>query len=140
MQCEITAAYIAKVIKKVQRESYKSICPSSEAVRDFNNLCTGHFQDKVVSDKCSSWLKLNGSIPRNLVWWPGSSHHRFEVLRNPRWEDFSYERHPGSEANRFAFFGSGWTLREQSSKQATTAYLKEIGQINISSLHDAWDE
>ena len=53
LQCEISATYVAKVIRKLQLQSYRSITPSRQAVEDFNDLCLGYFQDKVVSDTCS---------------------------------------------------------------------------------------
>ncbi len=57
LQCELSATYIAKVIRKMQLQAYRSITPSREAVEDFNDYCLGFFRDKVVSDDCSSWLK-----------------------------------------------------------------------------------
>ncbi|KAF1812670.1 putative monooxygenase [Eremomyces bilateralis CBS 781.70] len=141
LQCEISATYIAKVIRKLQLQSYRSITPSREAVEDFNDLCLGYFQDKVVSDTCSSWLKSSGPKPRTLVWWPGSGHHRIMICREPRWEDFDYDRSGDAKKNRYAYFGSGWTERERiGGVEKLTSYLKAEDKVDLELLHEYWNK
>ncbi|CAK7211411.1 hypothetical protein SBRCBS47491_001117 [Sporothrix bragantina] len=156
LQCELSATYIAKVLRKMQLQQYRSITPSREATEDFNAYCAGHFQDKVVSDNCSSWLKMETkdgkekeSGSRTLVWWPGSGHHRIQACLDPRWEDFEYERRrtPQAQRNRYHYFGNGWTTIERDAgagadgKSATeilTGYLHEAGAVDLRSLHEQW--
>ena len=40
--------------------------------------------------------------------WPGSRLHYFEVLKEPRYEDFDVEYH----GNRFSYLGNGYTSTE----------------------------
>ena len=40
--------------------------------------------------------------------WPGSRMHYFEVLKEPRYEDFDVEY----RGNRFSFLGNGYTSAE----------------------------
>ncbi|CAK7222485.1 hypothetical protein SCUCBS95973_004857 [Sporothrix curviconia] len=164
LQCELSATYIAKVLRKMQLQQYRSITPSREATEDFNAYCAGHFQDKVVSDNCSSWLKMEtaaaaatptekekgkGTSSRTLVWWPGSGHHRIQAYLDPRWEDFEYERQrtPQAQRNRYHYFGNGWTTIEQdagaqekSAAEVLTGYLHEAETMDLRSLHEQWYE
>ncbi len=41
-----------------------------------------------------------------------TGHHRFDIMREPRWEDFKFERTKGAERNRYEYFGNGDTARE----------------------------
>ncbi|CAK7207272.1 hypothetical protein SEUCBS139899_010082 [Sporothrix eucalyptigena] len=152
LQCELSATYIAKVLRKMQLQQYRSITPSREATEDFNAYCLGHFRDKVVSDNCSSWLKVQTGkeSSRTLVWWPGSGHHRIQACLDPRWEDFEYERRltPQAQRNRYHYFGNGWTTIERDAGPATekdaaealTSYLHEVGTADLRSLHEQWFE
>ena len=164
LQCELSATYIAKVLRKMQLQQYRSITPSREATEDFNAYCAGHFRDKVVSDNCSSWLKMETTRggeeggkeqekgSRTLVWWPGSGHHRIQACMDPRWEDFEYERSrtPQAQRNRYHYFGNGWTTIERdagvtrrngkSAAEALTGYLHEVGYMDLRSLHEQWYE
>lgn len=156
LQAELSATYIARVLRKMQLQRYRSITPKTAAVADFANYCLGHFQDKVVTDSCSSWLKAetvvdsstNGAAEaprsfRNVVWWPGSGHHRIQASLDPRWEDFDYERcqSPDALQNRYHYLGNGWTTREQvGGEDNLTAYLKTPDNIDLRSLHEDWFE
>lgn len=150
LQVELSATYIAKVLRKMQLQQYRSITPSREATEDFNAYCLGHFSDKVVSDNCSSWLKAPKAKGdkaegkeggRTLVWWPGSGHHRIQVCLDPRWEDFEFERNrsPQAQRNRYHYFGNGWTTIERDAGKnavALTGYLQEAGAADLRSLHE----
>ncbi|KAJ0420941.1 hypothetical protein BJY00DRAFT_323521 [Aspergillus carlsbadensis] len=141
LQCEISATYIAKVIRKVQSQGYSSIYPSHEATADFNEIASHFFDDKVLGEACNSWMKLGPGRSRNLVWWPGTAHHRMGISRDPRWEDFVFEKAEGARGNRFAYFGNGWTERERVGGVASmTNYLKEAGKVDLAVLHEAWNE
>ncbi|KAJ9144991.1 4-hydroxyacetophenone monooxygenase [Pleurostoma richardsiae] len=122
LQIEVTATYIAKCIRKVQSQSYSSLDPRQDAVEDFNDIANGYFQGKVTLDNCNSWFKQ-------------------DVLRDPRWEDFEFTRKPGAERNRYEYFGNGSTVRDvDGDDRRITYYLKEIGKIDLETVHELWNE
>ncbi|KAL2840792.1 hypothetical protein BJY01DRAFT_249859 [Aspergillus pseudoustus] len=140
LQCETSATYIAKVIRKVQNQGYAFISPSHEATADFNDVVSRFFDDKVLSESCNSWVKMGPGRSRNLVWWPGTA-HRMEISRDPRWEDFVFGRAKETRVNRVAYFGNGWTERERvGGVESITNYLKEAGKGDLATLHEAWNE
>ncbi|RMZ85467.1 hypothetical protein DV737_g815, partial [Chaetothyriales sp. CBS 132003] len=126
LNTEISATYIAKVIRKVQSQGYRAIHPSQEATDDFNEIIEAYFEDKVIGDECSSWWKSGFGKSRPLLQWPGTGHHRFDISRDPRWEDFIFERSAEGRRNRFEYFGNGFTEREKGGDEVSlTKYLKE---------------
>jgi cation diffusion facilitator CzcD-associated flavoprotein CzcO len=141
LQIEIAATYISKAIRKIQAQSYVALHPTEEATLDFNDIVNGFFDDKVMNDKCNSWFKQGPGHSRILIAWPGSFHHRADILRDPRWEDFHFIRSRIAQKNRFEYFGNGWTDREiKGNEMELTKYLREIGKIDIETLHEAWNE
>ncbi|KAH8886998.1 flavin-binding monooxygenase [Thozetella sp. PMI_491] len=141
LQTEIAATFIAKAIRKIQSQSYSSLEPREDAAIEFNQIVNTHFEGKVTTDKCNSWYKQGGGDSRNLLAWPGTFHHRADILREPRWEDFHFVRRGGAEANRFEYFGNGSTRRgELADDIELTKYLKEIGQIDLETVHELWNE
>ncbi|KAF4816135.1 FAD-binding monooxygenase moxY [Colletotrichum tropicale] len=140
LQIEITATYIAKCIRKVQTQSYASLNPREEAAREFNDIVNGYFDNKVTTDKCNTCFKQGAGATHVLIAWPGTFHHRADILRDPRWEDFHFVRKPGAEKSRFEYFGNGLTAREvRRDEEDITGYLREIEKINIATLHEAWN-
>ncbi|KAI0531542.1 FAD/NAD(P)-binding domain-containing protein [Xylaria digitata] len=141
VQIEITATYIAKCIRKVQSQSYVSLDPREDAVQEFNDIVNGYFHNSVTHDKCNSWFKQGPGASRMLIAWPGTYHHRSNALRDPRWEDFEFKRAQSARLNRFEFFGNGTTERENTGDHQDLAnYLKLVGDIDIATLHEAWNE
>lgn len=140
------------------------------------------------TDTCNSWFKplkqhllnsaedelkvnttnISANAQRVAIAWPGTGHHRFDILRDPRWEDFEFQRAPDAKVNRYEYFGDGNTARETrfiAAKQKgdqdvrwegggwqdggegagvgrddVTAYLKEIGKVDLELLHEVWNE
>jgi hypothetical protein len=185
LQAEITATYIAKAIRKIQTQSYSSLNPTIAATNDFNDIVSGYFENKVTTDTCNSWFKpvkqhiinspaneakaanLSVNEQRVVIAWPGSGHHRNDILRDPRWEDFVFKRAAGAQQNRFEYFGNGDTAREtrfiaakkdprdvrwdgggwqegetmgKGDKNDVTNYLKEVGKVDLELLHEQWNE
>jgi len=140
LHCEVSATYIAKAIRKVQSQSYKALCPSQEATDHFNHIVGGYFDDKVVSDSCTSWAKAGKGESRVVILWPGTGHHRADILRDPRWEDFVFDRADDAKVNPYEYFGNGWTEREKSGDKAElTKYLFEVGKIDLATVHETWN-
>jgi hypothetical protein len=141
LQAEISATYISKVIRKVQGQGYNAIYPSQEATDDFNEIVDAYFDDKVIGDDCDGWWKSGFGKSRPLVPWPGTGHHRFDISRDPRWEDFVFERTPEAQRNRYEYFGNGWTEREKNGDEVSlTRYLKEVGKVDLATLHENWND
>jgi cation diffusion facilitator CzcD-associated flavoprotein CzcO len=140
-QCEQTATYIAQCIRKIQAQSYAALEPKEEATRDFDAVVEGFFSNKTTTDSCSSWWKQGSGPSRVLIAWPGTGHHKWDISRSPRWEDFSFERRKGAEENLFHYFGSGVTVKEERGRLETvTAYLSEVGKADLSTLHESWTQ
>ncbi|KAF2023486.1 FAD/NAD(P)-binding domain-containing protein [Setomelanomma holmii] len=134
---ETALTYFAKVFRKVSTQGLKSIAPSKEAADDFVDYCDAFFPTTVLTDNCSSWN--NGGIPGQRIHglWPGSAAHITIVRREPRWEDWEYEReHKG---NRFAYFGNGYTQAETDESTDLTSYLRAPGkEVDLRDLHESW--
>lgn len=102
---------------------------------------SSYFTDKVIGDECTGWWKSGHGKARPLVPWPGTFYHRFEINKDPRWEDFIFERSKEGTRNRFDYFGNGWTQREKNADEiALTSYLKEVGTIDLATLHENWND
>ncbi|PMD31733.1 FAD/NAD(P)-binding domain-containing protein [Hyaloscypha variabilis F] len=144
LQAETSSTFIAKVIRKIQSQSYASLDPRLDATEDFNNIVSGYFDNKVTTDTCNSWFKPQ----RIAIAWPGSGHHRIDALKDPRWEDFEFQRAKGAEQNRYEYFGDGNTAKETRFIAAkndpkandVTPYLKEISKVDLEVLHEHWNQ
>lgn len=134
---ETALTYFAKVFRKASSQGIKSLAPSKEATDDFIDYCDAFFPTTVLTDNCSSWN--NGGVPGQRIHglWPGSAAHITIVRREPRWEDWEYEReHKG---NRFAYFGNGYTQAETDDNTDLTSYLRAPGQeLDLRDLHESW--
>ncbi|KAH7067930.1 hypothetical protein FB567DRAFT_253212 [Paraphoma chrysanthemicola] len=134
---ETALTYFAKVFRKVSSQGLKSITPSKEAADDFVEYCDAFFPTTVLTDNCSSWN--NGGVPGQRIHglWPGSAAHITRVRREPRWEDWEYERkHKG---NRFAYFGNGYTQAEIDESTDLTSYLKAPNEkVDLRDVHESW--
>jgi hypothetical protein len=141
VQCEITATFVAKCIRKIQSQSYSSLSPTEGATNHFNDIVNGYFGNKVTSDRCNNWFKQGPGATRVLLAWPGSFHHRADILRDPRWEDFEYEYRRDAIRNRYEYFSNGTTQREkENDEKSITNYLKAVPDINLETLHELWNE
>jgi hypothetical protein len=102
---EAELAYAAKALNKCQREGYRSMVVKDEAVQSFLQYTDNYFGRTVFTTECKSWYKsgADGAI-RTL--WPGSSQHALVALREPRWEDWDWEREKGY-THPMAWLGDG---------------------------------
>ncbi|KAF2127039.1 FAD/NAD(P)-binding domain-containing protein [Dothidotthia symphoricarpi CBS 119687] len=136
---ETALTYIAKVLRKVSSQGIESVEPSEEATDDFVDYCDAFFPTTVLTDNCSSWN--NGGIPGQRIHglWPGSAAHVTLVRREPRWEDWKYERREQNKVNRFAYFGNGYTQAETEEDNDMVSYLRAPGQeVNLKDVHESW--
>ncbi|GMK57245.1 hypothetical protein CspeluHIS016_0400790 [Cutaneotrichosporon spelunceum] len=104
---EEQVAYMAKALNKCSHEGYKSLVVKEEAVASFLKYTDAYFGRTVFTEDCKSWYKNGKSGDAKIrTLWPGSSQHAILSLRNPRWEDYEYEREP--EYNHpMAWLGDG---------------------------------
>lgn len=114
---ESEADYACKVVRKLQKERYACADVRAERVRDFQRFVTAYFKGTVYVDKCRSWYKGDGGKgPDIIALWPGSTLHALEVLRSPRWEDFTWDSLSDSEddgePNALAWLVNGWSICE----------------------------
>ncbi|CAK7204021.1 hypothetical protein SEUCBS139899_006772 [Sporothrix eucalyptigena] len=138
VKCEQTATYIAACIRKVQAQGYASLEPTTEATDDFDAVVEGFFADKTTADTCRSWWKQGGGGGRVTMGWPGSMHHKGDVTRDPRWEDFHFQRR-NNVSNRFHYFASGLTAREEvGDADELTSYLVTQEDVDLKTLHEGW--
>ena len=69
-----------------------------------------------------SWYKPDGPEGRVVGMWPGSTPHHYRALRNPRWEDFNYERLDNT-SNRLFWLGDGITHAEAVENEDRTCWV-----------------
>ena len=134
---ETALSYFAKAMRKASSQGILSMAPSKEAADDFVDYCDAFFPTTVLTDNCSSWN--NGGVPGQRIHglWPGSAAHITIVRREPRWEDWEYERE--NKINRFAYFGNGYTKAEIDETSDMTSYLKAPGeQVDLRDVHESW--
>lgn len=121
---EYQVEYAVKVALKMQREGLKSIEVKREAVEDYDEYIEHYFPTTVYSEKCRSWYKMGKEEGRVVALWPGSCLHALIALKDPRWEDFNYQRHDGAK-NRLRWLGNGMTYNEQYMTGDRAWYLRE---------------
>ncbi|KAE8449778.1 hypothetical protein EG329_007553 [Mollisiaceae sp. DMI_Dod_QoI] len=138
---ENQVTYIARLLRKISGEGYKSLAPKKEAADDFVEFCDAFFPKTVLSENCSSWA--NGGVPGGRIHglWPGSAAHVNFIRRSPRWEDFDYELSKENRSqNRFAYWGNGWTTKQLQLDSDLTGYLKVPEKVDLRDLHESWWE
>ncbi|KAL2678507.1 hypothetical protein Neosp_009254 [[Neocosmospora] mangrovei] len=141
LHIETSAVFIAKAVRKIQSQSYAALDAKEEAAQEFNDVVGGFFENSVTGDSCKSWFKSETGPSRLLIAWPGSYHHRAGILRDPRWEDFTFEARPGATKNRFEYFGDGTVEKESGPDRdplRLTSYLTEVGKIDLATFQESW--
>ncbi|EXJ60795.1 hypothetical protein A1O7_04948 [Cladophialophora yegresii CBS 114405] len=113
---EHSAKYIIRMLHKCQMQGIKSVEPKMEAVKDFDEHIQAFMPRTAWSTKCRSWFK-NGKIDGPVVaLHPGSRVHWFQMLEEPRYEDFNWETF---STNRFAYLGNGFSMKEAPGRDTT---------------------
>ncbi|OAL05033.1 FAD/NAD(P)-binding domain-containing protein [Phaeosphaeriaceae sp. SRC1lsM3a] len=109
---QATAMYVYKWLEKLQTESIKSFEVRHDANEEYNQHIQKYLERTVWTRGCRSWYK-RGTVDGPVVAiYGGTSFHFMEAIKNPRWEDFHIDRMDEAKANRFAYLGNGFTLRE----------------------------
>ncbi|RSL84918.1 hypothetical protein CEP51_003643 [Fusarium floridanum] len=101
--------YAVKMIRKLQKEDYSTFEVRPERVADFSHYIDEYFKRTVYTDDCSSWYRSHTTGSRIVGLWPGSSAQCLEVLRAPRWEDYTFES-ADPTGNLLRWLGDGSSL------------------------------
>ncbi|KAH8689342.1 FAD/NAD-P-binding domain-containing protein [Talaromyces proteolyticus] len=105
---EMLVENISAVVKKIQKENIKSVTPDYDVCQKFAEHADLYIQRTAWSGPCSSWFK-NGDKNGRLAMWPGSRLTYFDVLSEPRFEDYHIKYWSG---NPFEYLGNGFALVE----------------------------
>lgn len=120
---EAIAKNLVQVVKKVATESVTSFDPKPEAVEDFKRQRKTFLDRTIWNDPCRSWFKQD-TYDGELMMWPGSRIHFFEVMKEPRFEDYNLTY---VKNNRFEYFGNGFHIREFDGRDLSW-YLGLLGE------------
>ena len=107
--------YICSVINKAQLENIKALEPKlgpSLAFKEHHDL---YVKRTAWSGPCSSWFK-KGDPNGSLTMYPGSRVHFFDLLSQPRYEDYDIKYMSG---NQWEFLGNGFHMREFDGRDTT---------------------
>jgi hypothetical protein len=107
--------YIFTMITKSQVENIKSYTPRLDLSLQFRRHADLFLQRTAWTSPCRSWFK-QGRIDGQAAVYPGSRLSFLELLRYPRFEDYDIEYW---DANRYAFLGNGFEVREADGRDIT---------------------
>ncbi|OGM39642.1 hypothetical protein ABOM_011452 [Aspergillus bombycis] len=105
---ELLVKNITTIVKKMQKENIKAVTPRSDVCEKFAEHADLYIQRTAWSGPCSSWFK-NGNKNGRLAMWPGSRLLYFDVMKEPRFEDYHIDYWSG---NPFEFLGNGFSAVE----------------------------
>ncbi|KAJ4316129.1 hypothetical protein N0V94_005617 [Neodidymelliopsis sp. IMI 364377] len=109
---EHVTRYMCKLIVKLQTEGYASLVPKTPVSDAWLAHATKWIEKTVWVENCASSFK-NGSSGRTVVsLHPGSRLHYFNLLENPRYEDFEWTHLSKDPLSLFAWLGDGFTYAE----------------------------
>jgi hypothetical protein len=100
--------HFMQVIKKMRKEHIRRLSPKEGPTRDFGEHADVYLKRTAWDDPCSSWFK-QGTTNGPLVMWPGSRLAFFDVMAEPKYEDYEIEYVSG---NRWGYLGNGFTTDE----------------------------
>ncbi|KAL9092133.1 MAG: hypothetical protein Q9165_004566, partial [Trypethelium subeluteriae] len=104
-QCD----YMLKMVQKMQREHIKAVCVRRSVTHQLNIRHQQFLRRMVFSDNCRSWYKGGRAEGKVIGIWPGSSLHYYEIISEPRYEDYEYVY---QSRNMWNFLGNGETQLE----------------------------
>lgn len=109
--------YFVKIINKTQREGYATFEPRQECVDELYAHHQGFLQHTVWSSHCTSTFKNGTSDEKINLLHGGSRLHHFDMLEDPRWEDFHWTALPGEKM--YDYFGDGFSEWEERGNDIT---------------------
>ncbi len=96
------------IIHRMQTQNIKSLTPKLSVSRAFVEHADLYLKRTAWTSGCSSWFK-QGKIDGPLTIFPGTRLVYFDLLKEPRYEDYEIECQSG---NPFGFLGNGFSTRE----------------------------
>jgi len=122
--------HFMQVIKKMRKEHIRRLSPKEGPTQDFGEHADVYLKRTAWVDPCSSWFK-QGTTDGPLVMWPGSRLAFFDVMAEPKYEDYEIEYVSG---NRWGYLGNGFTTDEFDGGDVTfylnADYLEDhLGQV-----------
>ena len=124
-----------KVISHMQRTSIKCLSPSRKAIDELQIHTHELLKRTAWSSPCSSWFKNGKKHGPVTAIWPGSRLHYFEIMKEPRFEDFDIEYF----GNRFAYMGNGFTSTELSENGNAVWYFDILDREHARGTKAFWD-
>ena len=108
---EQQVSYIQQMLSKFQKENVRSFEVRSDATESFNRWKDAFMQDMVWTQACRTWYKTGFEGGRIVALWPGSTLHYLEAIKEPRYEDWTWNYQRGE--NPWAFLGNGHSTAEK---------------------------
>ncbi|KAL6248698.1 hypothetical protein RBB50_004953 [Rhinocladiella similis] len=105
---ELLMRHFIQIIRKIQTENISAMAPRRTVCDAFMDHANLYLKRTAWASGCRSWFK-QGKEDGPLAMWPGSRLLYFELLAQPRYEDYDLNYQSG---NPFGFLGSGFTTRE----------------------------
>jgi hypothetical protein len=105
---ELLMRHFITIIKRFQTQDLKSMAPRKDVCEAFVDHADLFLKRTAWTSGCRSWFK-QGKEDGPLAIWPGSRLLYFDVLAQPRYDDYHIEYLSG---NPFGFFGNGFNIRE----------------------------
>ncbi|TVY18044.1 putative sterigmatocystin biosynthesis monooxygenase [Lachnellula arida] len=110
---ERVTEYMSRMISKLQKENYSSVVPKPHIPRAYQKQALAWLEKTAWSSNCVSTYK-NGDPNGPLIsLHPGSRLHFFELLKNPRFEDFDWQSLCDDQDLTFAWMANGFTVDEE---------------------------
>ena len=119
----------------MQRTSIKCLAPSAKAIEDSYIHTHELLKRTAWSSACSSWFKNGRKHGPVTAIWPGSRLHYFEVMKEPRFEDFDIDY----RGNRFAYMGNGYTSTELDPNGNAVWYFDVLERELAKGTNALWD-
>lgn len=111
---ERVTEYISKFVTKLQTENYISVVIKPHIPRAYQKQALAWLDKTAWSSHCVSTYK-NGKRDGDIIaLHPGSRLHFFDLLSNPRWEDYDWKSACEDEDFAFAWMANGFTIEESS--------------------------
>lgn len=99
----------------MQVENIESLQPKRASALAFKEHHDLYVQRMAWAGPCSSWFK-KGDPNGSLTMYPGSRVHFFELLKEPRYEDYEITY---LSKNQWGFLGNGFHVREFDGRDTT---------------------
>ncbi|GAB7341480.1 hypothetical protein MBLNU457_7713t1 [Dothideomycetes sp. NU457] len=123
--------YMFDVIVKCQTEHIKSVTPKLRASLHFRQHADLFLKRTAWTSSCRSWFK-QGKADGQAAIYPGSRLHFFEIMKQPRYEDYDITYW---HENEFAFMGNGFDTREFDGRDITN-YLGSLDGRDVQPRYD----